>query len=674
MKLRHLRIVVQTTGGPFEANIPFENGLVVIRATNTRGKSTCFKSILTALGLEAILTTSQSELPLTPAVMHRITWKGKNFDVTESDIYLEIENSTNDRVTIQRTVKGERDWHLVTLYKGPALTTPGEYSANDFYVSRPGGATREAGFHRELANFLGWNLPNVSTYEDKECPLYLQMIFPFVFVEQKRGWATISPPIPTQWRIREPHRRVIEFLLKLDAYKVAIRRQHLQAERNRIQSEWSALRERAKVIAGMVNGDIQALPLSPTIQWPPQVLPSIIVPDGAYWQSLRQVLIKRKNKRNQIINEKIPAVQEIAAFAEADLAHTEAIVREKEVLLSRLLNTLELENEEIEATKQRLATIKDDLIRNKDAKTLRDMGSKQIIDLNEGHCPICHQTIQDSLVPLEAKQSVMSLDENISFLDEQRKTFELVLVDSQRVAFARERQVVALRKEISDFRTQIRTLRRTLISDGRLPSEEAIRARIELERAIEQDTEVEDRFQKVLEEFSVKSKEWDAIEKELAKLPKSDVTEEDISKINKWTSLLKEQLQEYGFDSLPINEINISSDSYYPEHDGFDLQASISASDLIRTIWSYLMGMLELARTESTNHPGLLVFDEPRQQSADKISFGALMKRGATSIISGQQVIVFTSEEVTEVETSLKDVPHNLIDFGSERLLQPIKQ
>lgn len=672
MKLRQLKLLVQTTGGPFEANVPFKDGLVVVRAKNTRGKSTCFKSILTALGLEAILTTSQSELPLTPAVMHEIKWNDDTFEVTESDIYLEIENSSGKRSTIHRTIKGERDWHLVSIYDGPALSEPGEYTAADYYVSRPGGATHEAGFHRELAKFLEWDLPNVATYEDRECPLYLQMIFPFVFVEQKRGWATLAPPIPTQWRIREPHRRVVEFILELDAYRVAIRRQHLRAERSRIQSEWNGLRERANSIAEAIHGEVRALPASPTIQWPPQVIPSIVVPEGDRWLNLQGVVSEKRKERNQLVHEEIPKVQEIAASAESELGHQETVLKEKEVLLSRLLNTLQFEHDEVEATKKRLATIKEDLVRNKDARTLRKLGSQKLIDLNEGHCPICHQSINDSLVPLEAKQSVMSLDENISFLEEQRKTFELVLGDAQRVASARERQVSAVRREISELRTQIRSLRQTLISDGRLPSEAAIRARLELERSIEEDTEVQERFQEVLSTFSEKSKEWEEVEKQLAKLPKSDVTAEDVSKINKWTNLLREQLQQYGFDSLKIEEINVSTDTYYPEHDGFDLQASISASDLIRTIWSYLMGMLELARTETTNHPGLLVFDEPRQQSADKVSFGELMKRATLSESVGQQVIVFTSEESSQVTASLYGLPHELIDFGTDRILRPV--
>lgn len=674
MKLRHLRITIQTTGGPFQTDIPFSDGLVVIRAKNTRGKSTCFQSILTALGFEAILTTSQSELPLNPAVQHRLEWEDAFYDVTESDVYLEIQNEPGERITIRRTIRGERDWHLVTVYDGAALTSPGEYEARDYYVSRSGGASRDAGFHKELARFLGWNLPNVATYEDKECLLYLQMIFPFIFVEQKRGWGSIAPPIPTQWRIREPHRRVVEFLLMLDAYQIAIRRQQLKAQRSQIQSRWNTLVDRAEGIANIIHGQVRSLPIAPTSQWPPQVSPSIVVPVGDNWFPHRDLLLGRKQERNRLVHEEIPKVKEIADTAESELSQMEITLRSKEVLLARLLNTLQLENEEVEATKQRLATIKEDLIRNKDARTLRDLGSKRLIDLNEGQCPVCHQAIQDSLVPVESKQSIMSLDENIAFLEEQRKTFELVLGEAERVSAARERQVIAIRREVSEYRGNIRSLRQTLISDGRLPSEAAIRARIELERAIEQDLAIEQKFNEVLEEISEVSKEWALVESALAMLPKEDVSDADILKIRKLTDLLRQQLEQYKFESFPAHEVNISTDSYLPEHDGFNLQASISASDLIRTIWAYLIGMLEIARTVKTNHPGLLVFDEPRQQSADRVSFGELVKRAATSGKFGQQVIVFTSEDASTVRKSLEGLPHSLTDFDNERLIKPKSQ
>jgi len=131
--------------------------------------------------------------------------------------------------------------------------------------------------------------------------------------------------------------------------------------------------------------------------------------------------------------------------------------------------------------------------------------------------------------------------------------------------------------------------------------------------------------------------------------------------------------------------VNVSYDTYRPEHEGFDIQTdvnsktstvtaagdtspittqlqnSISASDLIRTIWAYLTGMLEMGRSGNTNHPGFILFDEPRQQSTRDVSFVELLRRAATSNSFGQQVIFFTSENLERLKGHLTGLPRSLV-------------
>jgi hypothetical protein len=127
MRLRQLRINVSTSDGPYGATLNFPNGLVVIWADNSMGKSTCARAILVALGMEAMLTTAQQELPLPPAMTARLDGGQQSHAVLESEIWLEIENSSGKRITVQRTVKGNRDKNLITVHEGPALTRAGAY-------------------------------------------------------------------------------------------------------------------------------------------------------------------------------------------------------------------------------------------------------------------------------------------------------------------------------------------------------------------------------------------------------------------------------------------------------------------------------------------------------------------------------------------------------------------
>ncbi|MEL6896492.1 MAG: hypothetical protein AAFP90_10350, partial [Planctomycetota bacterium] len=669
---RLLRLQVSTVQGNCSASIEFDDGLVIVRADNSLGKSTCFTSILIALGMEAMLTTSQSELPLTPAVLEKLEMADGWQDVIESSVYLEIENAQKDRITTFRQLRGERDKNLIGVWYGPALSDPGEYEFRDFFVNRAGGATHEAGFHRELARFLGWELPQVPTFDGNESPLYLQVLFPFFFVEQKRGWSSVTPIVPSHLRIRHPHERAVEFLLSLDAYRNAVRRQELELELSRCQNEWTQVVKSAGELANQVNGSCQGLQENATVKWPPEVSPTLMVPVDNQWVSITARLSQSRESMGDLVDKEIPRVEEIANQAEAELSEAESEVSRGESIVARLLEYARFEQAEVDSMEARLTQIEADLVRNKDDRTLQRMGSDQFNTLNRGEFPTCHQAIQDSLLPIAAGQEVMTLDQNIAFLEQQRKTIQGAIREAQSVVEARNRQVLAIRNEISENRSKVRSLRQTLISDGRLPSVAAIEERIRLEHEIDRLEKVSESFQGTLAKLGSVAEDFRRIRGELRALPLENTSTEDRNKIRRWTSILQAQLQQYGFGSFAANEIRISEDQYRPTHDGFDLPSSISASDLIRTIWAYLMGMLELSRDISTSHPGLMVFDEPRQQSAREVSFGELLRRGAASKQFGQQVVFFTSEEPAHLRSALEGFDYQMHDYGDEeKILRP---
>lgn len=667
MRLRQLQINISTTDGPYGATVPFTDGLVVIWADNSMGKSTCARAILVALGMEAMLTTSQQELPLPPAMTAKLdggTVDGGSLEyaVLESEVWLEIENSSGKRVAVQRMVKGGRDKNLITVYDGPALTEPGTYPTTDYFVNRAGGATRSVGFHWFLANFLEWSLPTVQTYEGNEVPLYLQCILPFFMTEQTRGWSSIQPPVPTQFRIRDVHKRAVEFLLGMDAHKIALTRQELQLRKTRLETRWSAQVRQLKEIATAVGGVVHASPGEPTSVWPPQSPPSINVPEQQRWIGLTERIRQRVEKKQALEAQSIPQVSNSAESVKRELMEAETVIVNQQAVLSRLLDALAAEEQEVVRVRERLAGIKEDIERNKDARTLRRLGSRQGSELDHGTCPVCHQHVADSLVPLAPGQAVMTLDENINFLVEQSRTFEGVMEQSKRVVAARQLQVQAARTEIGRLRERIRHMRQTLVSDDRSPSVAAVYERVELERDLKQDIRFGESFAEAIDGFVSLARDWEELQTALKNLPKDDLSGDDHGKLELWGNSIRQQLGEYGFRSLSSSEIELSPFTYRPELEGFELQTTISASDLIRTIWAYQSGMLEVAREVPTNHPGMLVFDEPRQQSTRDVSFAALLKRASSASKYGQQVIFFTSEEKTRLKEHLTDLDHSLCE------------
>lgn len=79
------------------------------------------------------------------------------------------------------------------------------------------------------------------------------------------------------------------------------------------------------------------------------------------------------------------------------------------------------------------------------------------------------------------------------------------------------------------------------------------------------------------------------------------------------------------------------------------------------------MGLLELARRfEDTNHLGLLVFDEPRQQETAELSFDSLLRRASLAGKNDQQVIFATSEEPERLEPLLSHLDCHYISIKGQ--------
>lgn len=95
----------------------------------------------------------------------------------------------------------------------------------------------------------------------------------------------------------------------------------------------------------------------------------------------------------------------------------------------------------------------------------------------------------------------------------------------------------------------------------------------------------------------------------------------------------------------------------------------MSASDGIRMKWAYYLGLLSVAAHKKTNHPGVVVFDEPDQQEIEPESFASFLRRSA-DLGSGQQVIIATSESLSTVAKTI-GIDGNIVNFNG-LMLKPV--
>lgn len=669
--LRKLKLRIVTEQGLFGVEIGFAKGLVILRANNTCGKSTCINSIIYALGLELMLSP-QREIPLPHVMTDYVDYNNEEIVVLESEVMLEVENKNGEVVTILRSVKGERDKRLVSVWSGPLLTNPSKhYKQNDYYVLDPGSATKPMGFHNFIANFIGWDLPKVSRFDQPDCPLYLESIFPLIIIEQKHGWGGIQFNLPTFLRIKEMSKRTIEFILKLDAYNLAIEKQELQKELSLIKQKWETKVKECKALIRPINGEIQGVIYAPTVEWPPPVFPYIVIVSDGKWVPVEEAIKKDIDLLQELDKEIIDKPDIDKEKIASELNEERSLLSEKEFVISKLFDEIKTDKKQIEAIDERIIALNEDERKNKDLLKIQKYGSKLSLDYTDGTCPTCHQSVNDSLLPQGMKAVSMPIEDNIEFIKSQKKIFSQ-LRDNMLVSLRlKEKKFNSFREDINNSRARIRALKRTLISDDRLPSVAAIQKRIILEEKINLRKKVIEDFDICVDQFSDFTTDFKRIQERISLLPKDHLSYNDKLKLKALEKSFINQIIQYVFTSIDPKTIEISEINYKPIREGFNLGFDISASDNIRTIWAYLNALLELSRKFTTNHPGLLIFDEPRQQEASPVSFTELLKQVSTSKEANQQVIFSTSQEEDILLQDIKDLKCQFISF-KDKIIKPL--
>src|SRR5690625_1274272 len=162
LQIKTLRMFSRTANGEVSRELEFTNGLNLLRADNTSGKTTALQGIIYALGLEGMLSPSK-RIPLTYAMTERVNINGIDSAVIQAWVELEIANASVQTITVSRSVvDSAKDIHLIPVSEGSTGSEQTDGRKSDYFVRRAGAAQNLAGFHRYLADFLDLSLPRVS--------------------------------------------------------------------------------------------------------------------------------------------------------------------------------------------------------------------------------------------------------------------------------------------------------------------------------------------------------------------------------------------------------------------------------------------------------------------------------------------------------------------------------
>lgn len=670
LKIERLKIVAATADGPFGTDVAFADGLNILRADNSSGKSTLANAILYGLGLEGMLGPSWPR-PLKYALYERLTDdNNREHSVQESYVLLEISNDRGETWTLKRQVHGGPSTDLVQLWDGRAITSPGtERKRGDAFVRLPGSASREAGFHTQLSRFIGWDLPDVVTTDGGHSLLYLQLLFPLLFVEQSRGWTGVRENVPRFLRIREPDLRAVQFLLSLEAADRAGQREELDAAISQLRERW------ARVVGefrGTLRGDaatVQGVSDAPTASWPPEPPPSLVVYHDDERTPISQALLQLRARLRELREQEIPTVFAAAEQTQDELAAAERKHREMAAARSQLMRDLAADDADLRRIDERLEALETDRKRHRDAVKVVELGGTPVAELQEGRCPTCDQHWPSNLLGGDV-QAVMTFDDNIAVIEQEQRALKALRVGAAAALDDRRSRLLSLSDAWFEVQADIRALREVLVQDGRAPSAAAVRERLVIEGRIERLSDLDAELDALVEQLAPMAAEFGNLKSRRAVLAGDNLSDADQQKATAWERSLLDQLQEYGFRST--GGVQLSRSTLLPEREGLNLTHEASASDTIRLIWAYLIGLLETARTFPTNHPGLLILDEPGQQDVEDSSVRTLMERASAAVHANQQVII-TITRPTSAFMSASVISPTVVDYrAGQRVLAPL--
>jgi len=318
---------------------------------------------------------------------------------------------------------------------------------------------------------------------------------------------------------------------------------------------------------------------------------------------------------------------------------------------------------QVEATQIRIENLIDDKRKYEDLKKVKGFQTLNNIPILNNECPTCGREYSDHSVELECSDDLMSLEESLDFIKNQINTFKSVLHSYTTQLEIKTLELKNLEKEIDRYAEDISRLKQEEYSDNDVPSEEYLREKIRLENLIKDYDEAVVKIADFRNELDKLHTQYIELIRLRRGFPEHGFSLNDKEKLNALETQVVNYLSEFGFSSFDPELLKISRDSYLPTREGFDLGFDTSASDGIRVIWSYLISLFSLREAFKTNHPGILIFDEPRQQEANKLSFSGLL-RGASKASGTGQIIFATSEEEDVLKEALDDCKYTLLSFS----------
>ncbi|MDC5757211.1 hypothetical protein OPW41_24290 [Vibrio europaeus] len=662
MKFNQLFVTLSATDNQdYGYEIPFSAGLNIIRGDNSSGKSTFVNSLIYALGMEEIIgSKGSSALPY--ALKDRFDLDGEEKRVVSSTVYLELENNHGQVITLKRSIKSETiDTKLIQVIEGAYLTNQSLSNLRSQYtfLHDAGSAQDEnRGFFAYLEKFLGLELPSLSDNKGKETKLYLQSVFSALLIEQKRGWTDYIANIP-YYGVSGMREKVASYLLDLDSFRNTKKLNELQSQRARVISEWSEFATEIKVSVESKYLSVSGVSKAPSVDFDSKLV-TIGERVGVDIKPFDQVKAELSQEMHEVLQNEKAQLSDDSPDLVAKIESVQDRIDELLLMQGMCGSQIKINESQLGQYVESLESIEKDLKGNKLTRKLVKFGVNEAdLDFAKGKCHTCLNPIDDILISPDSIAMPMSLEENITHLDNQKKMTKS-LIDGLHKTIERDKgQLLTINREVAKFRKELISLKRDIKSTNSI-KEADVRKKIVIENRQSDLKKLEEKVKDHLAALTNLAGKYKKLNGEIAALSKHSFTGNDWSKINTFSLEFKSLASKFGYRSAVVDEIEVKAGTLLPYLSDIELREQVetptelqkkqsasvadiksdsSASDFVRLIWSYLIALYKASASQGGNHPGLILFDEPAQHSMSTKSVNQMLDtlaktRGLQSIVA----------------------------------------
>ncbi|SNR15797.1 AAA family ATPase [Tenacibaculum jejuense] len=628
-------------------DIPFKKGLNVIKGENTSGKSTIISCLFYSLCLEE-LKGAKNIRALDNSVKKEFSINENDYKVFTSSTYVEIKNDDNQVFTLKRNIKGGEN-NIVKIFKGGISELNSKPESKTVFIDRTRNHESEVGFYSWFAHFMKMpDIPKVLNQKGDYSDLYLQTIFPALFIEQTKGWSDLLASMP-YFGIKDNKQRTIEYLFNLKALKNDVEKERLNEIKKRITERWTTTLGKLDVLATANSGKYSELDEVPFLDSKDLDFVSLKILKGIDSDNFIPIneLIEELKEKKSLINLQPKLIEN----KKPELRRILNQQKEKYLDFVDYYNKFNLkyqsQKSQLLSYQNHIEELKAEIEVNKDIKYLTEK-DPTVNELDS--CPTCSQKITPEIIKTDLSIEFKTIKGNLNYLQNQKKLLESSI--NGLIKTLDEKEVInsTFIKEISDLELSIRQIKNELLDPDSMPSRLEIQKDILLENEILKLTKVESDFKGLINELREVSVLYGENKRLIDNFKINDA--DDILKLENFETSYKNLLYKFNYSSNKPFNVSVQRKfpfKYFPiskyGKEIQKIQMSSSSSDFIRNIWAYTISLLK----EAENHPGIILFDEPSQHSMKSSSLEQFFKTVA-DLKQFQIIVAASSEENNKTE------------------------